>query len=128
MKRIFTSTLERKCRRWQKILKLADWDITIKFTPKSQLGGNYLARLTNVYPVEKVAVIEVLNDYYKDPGYKHNFNIDILILHELIHLFLWEEFEKLPYPIRQTKAVKEFEEFICNFLSKMIYDIFHKKL
>lgn len=122
-KRIYQSTLEKKCKKWQKVLKLSDWNITVKFASQSQIGNNTLAMIKDVYQTEKVAIIEVLNTYYNEVGHGHKFNIDTLLLHELVHLLVWEEHDRLPPDIRKSKAFLDFEEFLCDSFAAITYDI-----
>jgi hypothetical protein len=112
--------LERKLRKWIKHVKLEGWDIKIRFKP---LKEDIAARIYHCSPVEMSAIIDIAVDYSDREGYGVSFNLDTLILHELIHVILWEKWDELPNTIKEHKKMELFEEFVCFHFAKIIYDI-----
>ena len=124
-RRISLKTLEKKIQYWQKVLKLDGWKITAVFKPQHKLDPqdpDTAAQVVECWPLEKVAVIEFATNYPKHDGYEISWNIDTLILHELIHVLCWEKTTDLPENIQDHSKFQIFEEFLCNTLSKIIYD------
>ena len=113
-------TLARKFRKWMKFLKLDGWDVKIGF---KDLGVDTAAEVSYCSPIEKFAVIDVAKDLDKFEGYKMSFNLDTLIIHELMHVLMWEQVERLPGKVKNCKDFKEFEEFLCSHFAKIIFDI-----
>lgn len=109
---------------WQQKMKLLDWDIRIRYASKAdildpeQFGDGTLGQLDMCWPDEKVAQISIHPRYHKADGYNIAWNLDTLIIHELIHTHLSEKSNELPEEI----LVGDFEEFVCNSLGKIIYD------
>lgn len=129
------STLEKKLTKWQKILKLSDWEITIRYATKKDLeeiGGdkerNDIALVSDCDTAAKRATILINRNYHKMAGYKKSWNVDTLILHELIHVVVWLHSEAIPDKIYKHRKVYEFEEFICDCFADVIYRIYYNKL
>jgi hypothetical protein len=120
--------LEKRLNKWKRVLKLTDWDISIKYKPYSELGKDNVTGLVNFCsPEEMTAEIYISNTYYRHEGYKISWNLDSLIIHELIHVVLWEEWDKLAEHIRDNKKLENFEEFVCWHFAKIIKDLFKRK-
>ncbi len=127
-KRVRHSTLIKKLSKWQKVLKLSDWSIRIRFSDEKQMGPNNVALLVNCSHDENAAEILIHKYYYKENGYRTLFNIDTLIIHELIHIILNKKLDSFPKMILKNKKFHNFEEFICNHFAIIIYHVFHEKL
>ena len=133
-RRIADKTLRAKISKWKKTLKMSDWTIKAKFVPPHVLKENPLefeyetvAYVKSVYPDELVAEIEFNSRYYEVEGYKLSWNIDTIIIHELIHVLLHEKTEAFHPSTRESSKLYNYEEFICNSFSKIIYDQSKKK-
>ncbi len=126
MKKLSYQTIINKLKFWQKALKIGDWDISIKIARESYVGEGIIAEVIYCAPVEKIAKINLLNNYMKVPGYNISFNIDTIIIHELIHVVLWDKVNFLPTKFRKNKRYIESEEFICDYMAKVIYDGYKK--
>lgn len=128
MRRIASKTLEKKKKRWQKELKLDAWDIKIKFVSAFELGDhNTAGQIAYCYPNEKSAYIQIVNNYYRYEGYNESWNIDTLIIHELIHVMLHDKGENMPKVIKESTKFYNYEEFICDSFAKIIYDCHKNK-
>lgn len=83
------------CKKWQKILKLEDWEICPHWADEGELENDN--ELANIFPVvqRKHACIYVLNPEAAEKLEGFPSNIESTILHELLHLhfalFLHEE-------------------------------------
>jgi len=120
MRRISDKAFEKKLRKWQHILKLDGWSISWKFVQEGRgIDNKNLAELKHCSSTEKVAQISFNNKYYLCDGHNISWNIDTLILHELLHVHLDEKSSVLP---NDNEKVVDFEEFICNSMAKIIYD------
>jgi len=117
--------LERKLRKWVRLLKLDGWNIKIRF---KALKGSVAAQVNHCSPVERSAIIDIAVDYSMREGYGISFNVDTLILHELIHVILWEKTEQLPIKIGEHPKLEDLEEFVCYHFAKIIYDVNQRRL
>lgn len=122
-RRITIRTLENKLKKWQTILKLDGWNITAKFVPQNKLlDAETTAQVESCFPSEKVAVIIIYDKYLEHNGYNVSWNIDTLIIHELIHVLLWEKTDEMPASIQGHSKFKLFEEFLCDSFAKILFD------
>lgn len=131
MKRVHQSGLERKFYKWVKCLKLEGWNFKIRFkaiVPEEGNDGHKpfpAAWVEHCSPVERTAVINIATDYCARLGFGVSFNLDTLIIHELIHIILWDERDRLPTRVSNSSKFNSFEEFVCFHFSKIIYDVKH---
>lgn len=126
-KKVLQKTLDRKKRYWQKVLKMTDWNIKIKFVPKYKLSDiNSIAELESISGNEKAAQIFISSSYHSYDGYNLYWNIDTIILHEMIHIKIDRQREQLNKKLIKSDKFYDFEEFICDTFSNLIYD-FDKK-
>ena len=85
-------TLEKKLHRWKKVCRLGDWNINIRYATKFDEDADDidlskdLASAVNCSPPEKVALILINKEYINHPKNNFVFNIDTIILHELMHI------------------------------------------
>jgi hypothetical protein len=113
---------------WQQRMKLSDWSIKIRYATLSEIassdtfGDNTLGQLDCCWYNEKVAVISIHPEYHKADGFDTVWTLATLILHELIHIHLYEKSSKLPVQSQDSPRVWDFEEYICDSLAKIIYD------
>lgn len=130
--RVRQAGLERKLKKWMKYLKLEGWDIKIRFKNLSDdepdnKGLATAAQVEYCSPVERTALIFIANDYCETEGYGLSFNIDTLIIHELLHVILWEKFDCLSTRTKKNQKIVDLEEFICFHFSKILYDVKRKQ-
>lgn len=78
--------LEKLCRKWQKILRLQDWKISIGFCELREIKVNRYAEIkSNEH--HKTATILILREELHPPGHCGEiYSIEKIIVHELIHL------------------------------------------
>lgn len=121
MRRVLPRTLKKKLRKWQTALKLDGWDIKIKY---KHCGKDDAAEVEFCEPVERTAVINISPNYYNREGYNVSWTLDELIIHELIHVVLWEPCHSyFSSKIRGSQKFEDFEEFVCFHFAKIIGDI-----
>jgi hypothetical protein len=119
-RRIHDKTLEKKVRKWVNVLGLNDWEINAKFIPrhKGKFKKDEQAEVT-YYWNEKVANINFNSTYYKDKDCGKVWNIDTLIIHELIHVVLSERMDGLPENV--VEKISDLEEFIADYFATIIF-------
>lgn len=132
-KKVKYSTLQKKKRFWQNLLGLRDWKIQVRFVSSVEIMNpkdrteHIIALLKTCEPIEKVAVIVIREDYYKDEDCGIIWNIDTVLLHEFIHILLSERIDLLSQKIQNNKRFRDLEEFICDLFAKTIYDLVKRK-
>ena len=119
MRKVLQSTLESRLRKWQKKLKLDGWHIKIRY----KSCGEDAAAMVFCEPLERTAIINVHPQYYLKEGYRISWDLDSLIVHELLHVEMWEEINKLPQKMREHVKFEAFEEYLCFRYAKIIVDI-----
>ncbi len=129
-RRISDRTLGTKIKKWQHILKLDGWTLTFKFIPpttfkKMEKEKSILAMVNHASPNEKVAEMLFNNKYHTYDGFGASWNIDTLIIHELIHIHLFEKSDQLEKAIPEEveEVFTQYEEFLCDSIAKIIYDL-----
>jgi hypothetical protein len=79
---------------------------------------------------EKIAVIGIRRDYFNYDGFKQTWNLDTLIIHELIHII--EKAGKkscgISKKIDYSKPFSAFEEYNCDAFSAIIYYLFYNQI
>jgi len=123
MRKIQPSTLVKKLKKFQKWLNLDGWDIKIRY---KSCDPDTVGEIDFCEPVEKTAIINISSKYFTKEGYNVSWNLDNIIIHELIHIELWEQIDRLPIDIKEHKKFKELEEYICFRYAKIIGDM-HKR-
>lgn len=71
--------------KWQKIMHLQDWDISIRLARPFEIGPDRGGEVTRV-EAKKVAVVSVLNPADFDPGKIITHDPEYTVVHELVHL------------------------------------------
>jgi hypothetical protein len=129
------STLQKRLAYWKPKLKLSDWDINIRYATKKEAEkqqrkekGDLLAFAHDCDPAAKRATILIVRDYHKGAGHKTAWNVDTLILHELIHIVVWSASDAIPESIANHSKVHEFEEYVCDSLADIIYSLLYNRL
>jgi hypothetical protein len=77
--------LEKLCRTWQKRLRLQDWDISIKFSRRADMG-DYNWGHTESQRTSKSAHIFVCHPWDAHPQWMGGYGTEHTVVHELIHL------------------------------------------
>ena len=130
-----STTLQKKCDRWKKVLRLGDWDIVCRYATRAERddpdrlnGGENVAILEECSIPEKIAVIIISRDYFNHEGHGVSWNLDTLILHELCHII--QKMGKHGMSKRTEKSSKfiHFEEHICDSFAAIIYFIYYNKI
>ncbi len=125
-RRISNKTLENRIKKWQHVLKLDGWTIRFKFVSPMKMENDkfILAMVNHCSPNEKVADLLFNNKYQTYTGFGVSWNIDTLIIHELIHVHLYEKAEPFEATLNKDNidVFEAMEEFICDSFAKIIFD------
>ncbi len=121
-------TLNRKKRKWQKIVGLDKWFITIDYATKYIIGDNVVGMATDCNTEARKANIHILDTYYLTSNNGTVYNLDTIIIHELLHIFMWEMVEKINPKIRKRKDFKNLEEFLCDEFADIVFNNLTKKM
>lgn len=121
--------------RWKKILGLSGWDLSLAIVSdesmKSRIakfnedesakddGEIVLGCVTHCYPVEQCATVQFMREAPRHFGTM--VNLDTLVCHELIHVLVRAEFDRLPKAAQKSKRLDELEEFIADRFSYIMY-------
>lgn len=125
-------------KKWKQILGLNGWDFRIALVDKYSMAERIreyeadsptpsvadpedivLGCVTHCYPVEQVATIQFR---YDAPAFFGTWvNLDTLVCHELIHVLVRDQFDRLPKAAQRSKKTGELEEFICDRFSYILY-------
>ena len=78
--------LDRLLEKWQRILRLQDWDVKIKFATYGELDGH--EGDCNVVLERKHATIRILRPEHFDATEKDlPYNLEDTVIHELLHIY-----------------------------------------
>lgn len=136
------STLQKKCNRWKKVLRLGDWDITCRYATKADMdkidpedGKSYyeadtIGCLDSCSVSEKIAVITIRRNYFDHDDHGVSWNIDTLIIHELCHIVekVGRVQSGLSKVVTKRKDYYNFEEYNCDTVAAIVYFIFFDKI
>lgn len=125
--------------RWKKYLGLDGWELSIAICEEESMnarikdfdkdaddGDITLGCVTHCYPVEQVATIQFRRDA---PAFFGKWvNLDTLVCHELIHVLVRAEFDRLPKAAQKSKRLGELEEFICDKFSFVLFKMYNNTL
>jgi len=117
--------------KWKKILGLAGWDLSLAICSEESMKNRIatfngdpidknddeivLGCVTHCYPVEQCATVQFIREAPKHFG--NMINLDTLVCHELIHVLVRAEFDRLPKAAQKSKKLGELEEFIADRFS-----------
>jgi hypothetical protein len=133
--------------KYKKILGLDGWDLKVAICSPGSMSTKImefekeeseevalmsdadeiiLGCVTHCLPVEQVATVQFRRDA---PQYFGQWiNLDTLVCHELIHIVVRSEFDRLPKSALRSKKTGELEEFICDKFSHIIAKAFDDKV
>jgi hypothetical protein len=77
---------QRVCERWQKILRLQDWQITTEICRSWNMPSGGATGTCQRVPARKVANIKILDGSDYSPDFHFDPNHEQTMVHELIHL------------------------------------------
>lgn len=119
---------------WKSVLGLSGWDLSIAVCDELSMNSRIrefdkdaldedtvLGCVTHCYPVEQVATVQFRKDAPKFFG--QWVNLDTLVCHELIHVLVRSEFDRLPKASQKSKKLGELEEFICDKFSYILFKV-----
>jgi len=136
------TTLQKKANTWAKRLRLSDWDITCRYATKADMNtidpddnepcfdDDTIGRMQECSIPEKVAVVLIRRNYYDHNGYKVSWNLDTLIIHELIHIIekIGKKNAGIVNSVDKRRDFMEFEEFNCDCFSAILYYLYYDKI
>lgn len=143
MKGVLPKTLQIRCNMWAKRLRLSDWTVACKYATKTDMDrqdpednnkpyfdDETIGHLTDCSIPEKIAVICIRRNYYDHDGFGISWNLDTLILHELIHIIenLAKANSGVPNKIKDRNDFIDYGEYICDCFASVIYYNFRKKI
>lgn len=136
-------TLQKKCNTWARRLRLGDWSITCRYATKSEMqkldpedndepcfDESTIGRLQECSIPEKIAVVLIRRNYYDHDGYGVSWNLDTLIIHELIHIIekVGKKNSGIPRKIDDRRDFGNFEEYNCDAFAAIIYYLYFNKI
>ncbi|MCK5610085.1 hypothetical protein KAR91_49890 [Candidatus Pacearchaeota archaeon] len=140
MSRLSKKEVRESLEYWQKVLKLTNWTIEFAVVTEEQMlnaieenppeggwppeekDGSAQALMVWIRPEEQRAKILFHREIKDDPEYGSVFNIETTCIHELLHIMFNAQFKIFPKYIRTHKKIHNFEEWLCNRFSRLIYD------
>lgn len=90
--------LQELCQKWQRVLRLQDWRINVKFVDTEHMADDALASCTP-FSDAKLAIIKVSRPDAVDKSglfaaaFPEHYDSERLLLHELLHIPLHEIFD-----------------------------------
>lgn len=78
-----TKQLHSALKYWQKILRLQDWNITMKFVDEPRCGYFGKGRNNSTY---QSSSIEILKPEHIDPEWSGCRDLEVTLVHELLHI------------------------------------------
>lgn len=84
---ITQAALEAMCLRWQMILRLADWDVKVRFVRHWDLGADRGGEVSWTLNT-KTAFITILDPRDFSTDFKWTQDVEQVLVHELVHLHL----------------------------------------
>lgn len=78
--------LQSLLKKWQKRLRLQDWDITAKYDDEHILDGQVgLTRFSKKYHHALIRILHPKDNFFTEP---HTKNVELTLVHELLHLHI----------------------------------------
>ncbi len=85
--------LKATCREWQRVLRLQDWDVHVRFASLKEMlkgsGASTISGLTDIRWGLKTAVVQVVREEDWDRDEAEPYDAELILLHELLHVHLW---------------------------------------
>jgi len=97
---IFTEDqLQEKCAEWQKILRLQDWIVSVSIVRERDIGLENTMGTINPTLEKRMAKIRILDPVDYPSGLMEPQDMELTLVHELLHLHLWPFTETLEGPL-----------------------------
>jgi hypothetical protein len=129
-----SKTLQKKCDKWKKVLRLGDWNITCRYANSSEMkdketmNEDDIGVLEQCHIHEKIALILINKHYYNHNAFGLSWNLDTLILHELIHIIQSMAMQSLTKKMKESPKMDQVEEFNCDTFAAIIYFTYYNKI
>lgn len=85
MAKLTQAKLEQWMRRWQKILRLEDWDIKVFLRREYEISANGASGCCDYELTKKCGAIQILSPTDYHPRAVHPDDAEVTLVHELIH-------------------------------------------
>lgn len=104
--------LQAKCLEWQKLLRLQDWHVKVYVKRDRDLMLGKKAGVCRWTIAKKMAIIQVLDPTDYDPDTPWEQDMELTLVHELLHLHLapFDNFEDSPLETAVEQAVESISE------------------
>jgi hypothetical protein len=108
------SQLTKKCREWQKVLRLQDWDVTTEICRQRDLkDDDYAGQVRWILPI-KQALISLVDPIDQPDNCIKEYDMEDSLVHELLHLHF------APLGTEHGTPEKIAEEQAINAISKAL--------
>lgn len=97
--------LQTLCREWQGILRLQDWDITVRVKRAYDMPSR-VAGTCNSTTKLKEAVIVILDAQDEEPDLIHAIDYEKALVHELLHVHFAQLHDEYDSPVHFEQAVE----------------------
>ena len=115
--------LPRLLRKWQKRLRLQDWDITAKYVPGIKITGSEDEHIFGVcmpQPHHSSAEIEILDPRHFPEEYPERFrSVELTFVHEMLHVVFAQAFEH----IEEHPALDDLQERLVEQVAKALLEV-----
>ena len=120
---ISIEALRKKLSFWQKKMDMADWEISIEYADSHKIGKDSVALIEVDERMDRMAKIFIWDQYHKTEHYNVRYNLDTVIIHELVHAFINEPMRPIPAKIRKRTYLHDFEEWLCDNFADIMYRV-----
>lgn len=77
-----------RCRAWQQILRLQDWDVEVSIVRRSSIGHTTAIGLTTISTYRRARIRLLDPDDFTDDDWPIERDMEATLVHELVHLHL----------------------------------------
>lgn len=80
--------IQKLCFEWQKVLRLSDWYVTVRFVPVKEMNSTSHLGMASYCRNHKIAKIKIILERDYDDNSVTPYDAERTLIHELIHLHL----------------------------------------
>jgi hypothetical protein len=121
---IFTEDqIREKCAEWQRILRLQDWIVSVSIVRERDMGMENTMGTINPTLEKRMAKIRILDPVDYPPGLMEPQDMELTLVHELLHLHLWFFTESLegPLHVAEEQAIEAISRGLVALARKEAY-------
>lgn len=82
--------LQEKCREWQEILRMQDWDFLLKIKRSFDMPVQDACGACNTLLAKRSVVIKIMDPNDFDPDIVEPFDMEETLIHEMLHALVWQ--------------------------------------